>query len=84
MKAGGEASLANMTPYITSKFNNFISNDYMRPIIGQAKSAFNFRDVMDNGKILLINLSKGPSATSMPIFSAWSSPVKSLWPRYRA
>jgi len=59
VKAGGEASLANMTPYITSKFNNFISNDYMRPIIGQAKSAFNFRDVMDSGKILLINLAKG-------------------------
>jgi len=58
-KAGGEASLANMTPYITSKFNNFISNDYMRPIIGQAKSAFNFRQAMDEGKILLINLSKG-------------------------
>lgn len=59
IKAGGEASLANMTPYITSKFNNFISNDYMRPIIGQANSAFNFRSVMDEGKILLINLSKG-------------------------
>lgn len=59
IKAGGEASLANMTPYITSKFNNFISNDYMRPIIGQPKSAFNFREVMDSGKILLINLSKG-------------------------
>ncbi len=59
VKAGGEASLANMTPYITSKFNNFISNDYMRPIIGQPKSAFNFREVMDEGKILLINLSKG-------------------------
>ncbi len=58
-KAGGDASLANMTPYITSKFNNFISNDYMRPIIGQPKSAFNFREVMDQGKILLINLSKG-------------------------
>ncbi len=58
-KAGGEASLANMTPYITSKFNNFISNDYMRPIIGQEKSAFNFREAMDSGKILLINLSKG-------------------------
>lgn len=59
IKAGGEASLANMTPYITSKFNNFISNDYMRPIIGQPKSAFNFREMMDNGKILIINLSKG-------------------------
>ena len=48
-----------MTPYITSKFNNFIANDFMRPIIGQAHSAFNFRQVMDEGKILLVNLSKG-------------------------
>jgi hypothetical protein len=59
VKAGGEASLANMTPYITSKFNNFIANDYMRPIIGQAKSALNFREAMDQGKIILVNLSKG-------------------------
>jgi hypothetical protein len=58
-KATGEGSLSNMAPYITSKFNNFISNDYMRPIIGQPKSAFNFRELMDSGKILLINLSKG-------------------------
>ncbi len=58
-KAGGEASLANMTPYITSKFTSFISNDYMRPIVGQPKSAFNFREAMDSGKILLVNLSKG-------------------------
>jgi len=59
VKAGGEASLSNITPYITSKFNNFTANDYMRVIIGQAKSAFNFRRVMDDGKILLVNLSKG-------------------------
>lgn len=59
VKAGGEASLANMTPYITSKFNNFIANDYLRPIIGQPRSAFNFRKVMDEGKILLVNLAKG-------------------------
>ncbi|MEK7520825.1 MAG: type IV secretory system conjugative DNA transfer family protein [Patescibacteria group bacterium] len=58
-KAGGEAALANMTPYITSKFNNFIANDYVRPIIGQVKSAFNFRQAIDEGKILLVNLSKG-------------------------
>ena len=55
----GEHSLANITPYITSKFNNFIANDYLRPIIGQVKSAFGFRQIMDEGKILLINLSKG-------------------------
>ncbi len=59
VKAGGEAALSNMAPYITSKFNNFTANDYMRPIIGQPKSAFNFRQIMDEGKILLVNLSKG-------------------------
>ncbi len=59
VKAGGEAALQNITPYVTSKFNNFTANDYMRPIVGQVKSAFNFRDIMDSGKILLVNLSKG-------------------------
>jgi len=58
-KAGGEASLQNMVPYITSKLNQFVSNDYMRPIIGQQHSAFNFREVMDKKKILLVRLSKG-------------------------
>lgn len=58
-KAGGEAALANMVPYITSKLTPFISNDIMRPIISQQKSSFNFRKVMDEKKILLINLSKG-------------------------
>jgi len=58
-KAGGEASLSNVTPYITSKFNNFTANDYMRPIIGQTSSAFNFCSAMDEGKILIANLSKG-------------------------
>jgi hypothetical protein len=59
LKAGGESSLANMVPYITSKLSPFIYNDYMRPIIGQQKSAFNVRDVMDGQKILLLKLSKG-------------------------
>jgi len=58
-KAGGEASLQNMVPYITSKLTPFIANDIMRPIIGQQKSAFNVREAMDDGKILLLNLSKG-------------------------
>jgi hypothetical protein len=58
-KAGGEAALANMVPYITSKMNIFIANDLVRPIISQQQSAFNFRDIMDNGKILIVNLSKG-------------------------
>lgn len=58
-KAGGEAALANMVPYITSKLNTFISNDYLRPIIAQQKSGFNFREIMDSQKIFLVNLSKG-------------------------
>lgn len=58
-KAGGEASLANMVPYITSKFDVFLANEIMRPIIAQERSAFNFREIMDNRKILLVNLSKG-------------------------
>ena len=45
--------------YIVSKFGRFVTNKTMRNIIGQSKSAFDFRDIMDTGKILLVNLSKG-------------------------
>ena len=58
-KAGGEAALANIVPYITSKFDVFLANDIMRPIIAQEKSSFNFREMMDGKKILLVNLAKG-------------------------
>lgn len=58
-KAGGDAALANMVPYITSKLTTFVSNDMMRPIIAQQKSTLNFREIMDEGKILLVKLSKG-------------------------
>ena len=58
-KAGGDAALANIVPYITSKLTPFISNDMMRPIIGQQKSSFNFRELMDSQKILLVDLPKG-------------------------
>jgi len=58
-KAGGDAALQNIVPYITSKFNIFIANDYMRPIIGQSSSSLNFRQIIDERKILLVNLSKG-------------------------
>ncbi len=45
--------------WVVSKFGPFISNDAMRNIIGQTKSGFNFADIMNNKKILLVNLSKG-------------------------
>jgi len=45
--------------YIVSKFGRFITNTMMRNIIGQSTSSFNFRQAMDQGKILIINLAKG-------------------------
>jgi len=45
--------------YFISKFDKFTTNLAIRNIIGQSQSSFDFRDVMDNGKILIVNLSKG-------------------------
>lgn len=45
--------------WFVSKFGAFLSNEMMRNVIGQTKSGFNLRDIMDNKKILLVNLSKG-------------------------
>ncbi len=45
--------------YIVSKFGRFVTNRMVRNIIGQSESGFNFREVMDSGKILLISLAKG-------------------------
>jgi len=50
---------SEMLNYFTSKFGRFMTNDMMRNIIGQPKSAFDFRDVMDGKKILICKLSKG-------------------------
>ncbi len=58
-KAGGESSLANMAPYISSKIDTFVSNDYLRVIINQKRSTINFREVLDQRKILVVSLSKG-------------------------
>lgn len=45
--------------WFVSKFGAFLSNEVMRNIIGQTRSGFNLREVMDNKKILLVNLSQG-------------------------
>jgi hypothetical protein len=50
---------SEMYNYFISKFGRFMTNDLMRNIIGQTKSAFDIREIMDSGKILLINLAKG-------------------------
>ena len=48
-----------VTSWFVSKFGAFLSNEMMRNIIGQTKSSFNLREIMDDGKILLVNLSRG-------------------------
>jgi Helicase HerA, central domain len=58
-KAKGEHSLENMTTYITSKLAPFITNDFLRPMIGQCENSVNFRTAMDNRKIVLVKLEKG-------------------------
>ncbi len=50
---------SEMLGYLISKVGRFVENEMMRNIIGQPVSAFDFRQIMDEGKILLINLSKG-------------------------
>jgi hypothetical protein len=50
---------SEMLNYFTSKFGSFLGNDTMRNILSSRQSAFDFRKLMDQQKILLINLSKG-------------------------
>jgi hypothetical protein len=57
--ATGEGSLENMVPYFVSKLAPFVTNDFLKPMIGQSKSAINFREAMDNKKIILVKLEKG-------------------------
>ena len=55
----GDREKQEMIPYFSAKFGPFITNSTIRNIIGQPKSAFNLREIMDGRKILLVNLSKG-------------------------
>ncbi|MFA6593931.1 MAG: type IV secretion system DNA-binding domain-containing protein [Candidatus Buchananbacteria bacterium] len=50
---------ADMLSYVISKTGRFVENELMRNIIGQSHSGINFREAMDSGKILLLNLCKG-------------------------
>jgi len=45
--------------YFTSKFTPLITGPQVRNIVGQKKSSFNFKEIMDNNKILLVNLASG-------------------------
>ncbi len=50
---------SEMLGYLISKVGRFVENEMMRNIMGQRQSGFDFREIMDNQKILLVNLSKG-------------------------
>ena len=50
---------SEMLGYLISKVGRFVENSMMRNIIGQSRSGIDFNDIMNNGKILLVNLSKG-------------------------
>lgn len=55
----GEREKSEIIPFIQAKFGPFTTGTYVRNIIGQPKSAFNFFDAMNEGKVILVNLSKG-------------------------
>ncbi len=50
---------SEMLGYLISKVGRFVENEMMRNIMGQQKSGFDFREVMDQKKILFVNLAKG-------------------------
>jgi len=62
--AMGDREKQEIIPYFSAKFVSFNTNRLIRNIIGQTKSAFKLEDVMNNGKILIINLSKGRTGES--------------------
>lgn len=66
----GDREKQEMIPYFSAKFGPFITNTTIRNIIWQPKSAFNIREIMDNRKILLVNLSKG---------KIWALNAQLLW-----
>lgn len=59
MAKTGAREKQEMIPYFAAKFGAFVTNGMMRNIIGQAKSAFDLFKIMQEGKILLMNLAKG-------------------------
>jgi hypothetical protein len=59
MAQTSDANKSEVLGWFVSKFGAFLSNEMMRNILGQTKSGFNLREIMDKKKILLVNLSKG-------------------------
>ena len=58
-KKMGDREKAEIIPFIQAKFWPFTTGTYIRNVIGQPKSSFNFYDAMNQKKVILVNLSKG-------------------------
>lgn len=54
-----ERVLQEVVSPIQNKVGQFLSSSLIRNIVGQTRSSFDIRDIMDNKKILILNLSKG-------------------------
>ena len=65
---GGDASLNNLSPYITSKFSRFVYDTTLKRVVGQEKTSFDFDNIINSGKIFLVKLGRG----------RWGSVVSSL------
>lgn len=58
-KKMGEREKSEIIPFLQAKFGPFTTGTYIRNVIGQPKSSFNFFDAMNEKKVILVNLSKG-------------------------
>ncbi len=55
----GEHSFQNLSIYVTSKLDVFVGDQYILPIVSQPKTALDFQEILDKGKILIVRLNKG-------------------------
>ncbi len=66
-RAGGEATLANIAPYVISKFSRF-QDTVLKRIVGQSHTTFSFEQILDQGKIFLMKLGKGRFGSMVSAF----------------
>lgn len=58
-KKMGEREKSEIIPFIQAKFGPFTTGTYIRNVIGQPNSSFNFSDAMNQKKVILVKLAKG-------------------------
>jgi hypothetical protein len=63
-KAGGDAALENVAPYIVSKLTQFVGNPVIGPIVCARESTIDFNEILDSGGVCIVNLAKGRVGTT--------------------